>query len=89
MAHALVVVAHPDPSSLTHAIALRVREALPPGAAEIADLAAEGFDPRYTVEDRAAYQGAAGLVTDAVQRGPAYLSANGCFRFSAVLSIQR
>ena len=48
--HALIVVAHPDPKSLTHGVAaqspkasrFRCRPFL-----EIADLAAEGFDPRF------------------------------------------
>jgi len=63
--HALVVVAHPDPHSLTHAIASRVAEgitAMPqrharaPHSVEIADLAAEGFDPRFAAADLALFQ---------------------------------
>lgn len=53
--HALVVVAHPDPRSLSHSIAAHVAEglALSEGghSCEIADLAAEGFDPRFTPAD--------------------------------------
>ncbi|AUX47502.1 NAD(P)H dehydrogenase [Sorangium cellulosum] len=56
--HVLVVVAHPEPSSLTHAIAAQVAR----GAAEsghtfeIADLAGEGFDPRFTEADLAVHR---------------------------------
>lgn len=48
----LIVVAHPDPDSLTHSVAARLAAALPDDRVEIADLAAEGFDPRFTVADR-------------------------------------
>lgn len=55
--HALIVVAHPDPHSLTHALASEVaagaREA--GHSAEIADLHAEGFDPRFTRRDHAVH----------------------------------
>lgn len=56
--HVLIVVAHPDPGSLTHGIAARIAEgAREKGAtAEIADLAAEGFDPRFTLADRAVHR---------------------------------
>lgn len=53
--HALIVVAHPDPRSLTHAVATRIAEAGAGHAVEIADLAAEGFDPRFSAADLAAY----------------------------------
>lgn len=57
--HALIVVAHPDPASLTHAIAKHVAQGVaqagprsgPPHSFEVADLAAEGFDPRFTQAD--------------------------------------
>ncbi|CAM3946785.1 NAD(P)H-dependent oxidoreductase [Bordetella muralis] len=53
--HALIVVAHPDPASLTHAVAARIAEGItasnPQNTFEIADLAAEGFDPRFTEAD--------------------------------------
>ncbi|MEM8577798.1 MAG: NAD(P)H-dependent oxidoreductase [Pseudomonadota bacterium] len=51
--HALIVIDHPNPGSLTHALAARF--AL--GAAqaghthEVADLHAEGFDPRWRRDD--------------------------------------
>ena len=51
--HALIVVAHHDPQSLTHSIALQAAAGLTAAGHtyEIADLAAEGFDPRYTAAD--------------------------------------
>ncbi|PLP57201.1 NAD(P)H dehydrogenase [Mesorhizobium loti] len=55
--HALVVVAHPDSQSLTHAIARSVGEgvATSGNSFEIADLAAEGFDPRFGKSDIAVH----------------------------------
>lgn len=52
----LIVAAHPDPASLTHAAARRLADAVAPHDVEIADLAAEGFDPRFTLADRHAYE---------------------------------
>ncbi|MBO9710094.1 MAG: NAD(P)H-dependent oxidoreductase [Caulobacter sp.] len=58
--HALVVVAHPDPGSLSHAVAaqlaLGVTLSDPRHSVEIADLAAEGFDPRFTAGDLAVHR---------------------------------
>ncbi|KAA9089188.1 NAD(P)H-dependent oxidoreductase [Microbacterium radiodurans] len=53
----LIVTAHPDPSSLTHAVATRLAEDLSAAhePVEVADLAAEGFDPRFTLADRRSY----------------------------------
>ena len=58
--HALIVVAHPDRNSLTHAVAAQVAQGAaqagqpgPQHTTEIADLAAEGFDPRFTAADLA------------------------------------
>jgi NAD(P)H dehydrogenase (quinone) len=51
----LIVTAHPDPESLTHVAANRLRELIGEGDAVVADLAAEGFDPRFTAGDRADY----------------------------------
>ncbi|WP_159998346.1 NAD(P)H-dependent oxidoreductase [Roseomonas sp. 18066] len=56
---ALIVTAHPDPGSLTQAVARQVAagiEATPGQAATLADLAAEGFDPRYTAADHGQFQ---------------------------------
>jgi NAD(P)H dehydrogenase (quinone) len=51
--HALIVLSHPNPQSLSHAIAAQVAEGVTMNGhtAEIADLAAEGFDPRFTRND--------------------------------------
>ncbi|GHV00961.1 NAD(P)H dehydrogenase (quinone) [Campylobacterota bacterium] len=53
--HALVVVSHPNPKSLTHAVAAQIAEGVsassPSNSFENADLAAEGFDPRYIAAD--------------------------------------
>lgn len=53
--HTLLVAANPDPRSLTHYALGRLEAALQPGSVEIADLSAEGFDPRFTPADRRAY----------------------------------
>lgn len=53
--HALIVVSHPNPESLTHAVARHIGSGLAESGRghtfEIADLAAEGFDPRFTAAD--------------------------------------
>lgn len=58
--HALIVVAHPEPASLTHAIAAEIAEGLslsdPGNSYEIADLSAEGFDPRFIAADLAVHR---------------------------------
>ncbi|PAU60843.1 NAD(P)H-dependent oxidoreductase [Pseudomonas indica] len=56
--HALIVVAHHDPQSLTHSLAKRLAEGivLSGHGAEIADLAAEGFDPCFTLADHAVHR---------------------------------
>ena len=48
--HALIVVAHHDPQSLTHSVATQVAAGLAAAGHtfEVADIAAESFDPRYT-----------------------------------------
>jgi len=53
--HTLLVAANPDPRSLTHYVLGRLEAALKPGSVEIADLAEERFDPRFTPADRRAY----------------------------------
>ncbi len=55
----LIVTAHPDPESLTHAVARALRRALEDDGrtpVAVADLAAEGFDPRFTLADRHTYR---------------------------------
>lgn len=55
----LIVISHPDPESLTHAVAAAfasgLHDADPAASVEIADLSAEGFDPRETARDLAAH----------------------------------
>ncbi|MCY1003619.1 NAD(P)H-dependent oxidoreductase [Myxococcus sp. MISCRS1] len=56
--HALIVVAHPEEKSLTHGIAARIGAAVE-GAGhtfELADLSAEGFDPRFSEADLAVHR---------------------------------
>ncbi|WP_142806856.1 NAD(P)H-dependent oxidoreductase [Stenotrophomonas maltophilia] len=59
--HSLIVTAHPEPGSLTHAIARRIGEAIAASDAgntvAHADLMAEGFDPRFTAQDQALFRG--------------------------------
>lgn len=55
----LIVTAHPETDSLTNAVAdgvLRALEAAGVDRVDRADLAAEGFDPRFTVADRHTYR---------------------------------
>ncbi|WP_437660799.1 NAD(P)H-dependent oxidoreductase [Sorangium sp. So ce1182] len=56
--HALLVVSHPEPRSLTHGVAAQVAEgvSLSGNSFEIADLAAEAFDPRFTAADLAVHR---------------------------------
>lgn len=57
--HVLIVLAHPLPDSYTAAVAGALRSGIEKaGTAEIADLHAEGFDPRFTAADHAHYLGA-------------------------------
>lgn len=64
--HALIVIAHPDPASLTHAVAAGLAQGIAASGhtTEIADLAAEGFDPRFTPGDHALHQKKAGPAPD-------------------------
>jgi NAD(P)H dehydrogenase (quinone) len=52
----LIVTAHPDHDSLTNYLARRLETALQPSPVEIVDLAAEGFDPRFSAADRHTYR---------------------------------
>jgi NAD(P)H dehydrogenase (quinone) len=58
--HALIVVAHPDPNSLSHGVTAQIAEGLTASDAgnsyEIADLAAQGFDPRFSMADVALFR---------------------------------
>lgn len=66
--HALVVVAHPDPASFTHAVATALVQGVTDGtsghSADIADLVQEGFDPRFTTADLAAFRNQARYPAD-------------------------
>ncbi|OEC93245.1 MULTISPECIES: NAD(P)H-dependent oxidoreductase [unclassified Rhizobium] len=55
--HALIVVSNPNPDSFSYAVAAKVAEGVTAsgGSYEIADLAAEGFDPRFSAADIAAH----------------------------------
>ncbi|MBI0534128.1 flavodoxin family protein [Roseomonas sp. KE2513] len=58
--HALIVTSHPDASSFTHAVAHQVAKGFGGESGrttEMADLAAEGFDPRFNAADRAFFNG--------------------------------
>ncbi|WP_149193089.1 NAD(P)H-dependent oxidoreductase [Luteimonas suaedae] len=58
--HALIVTAHPEPVSLSQSIAAQIAEGVslsgPGRSFEIADLAAEAFDPRFTEADLAVHR---------------------------------
>ncbi|WAJ39247.1 NAD(P)H-dependent oxidoreductase [Pseudomonas sp. GOM7] len=66
--HSLIVVAHPNPDSLTHAIAQSVAQGIMAAgsehSSELADLAAEGFDPRFTLADQALFMARAAPPAD-------------------------
>lgn len=53
--HTLIVVAHPEPESLTHTIASTIATGIGLSGGqhtvEMADLSQEGFDPRFTAAD--------------------------------------
>ncbi len=65
---ALVVVSHPNPGSFTHSVANQLAQGIAASGArhsfEIADLAAEGFDPRFNQQDHAFFLGEGELPAD-------------------------
>lgn len=63
----LLVAANPKSDSLTAHVAQRLEDALRPGGVEIADLAAEGFDPRFTLADRHVYLEGSGYPADVLR----------------------
>lgn len=67
--HSLIVVSHPSPTALTHAVAAEIERAIaaasPANSVEIADLSREGFDPRFSLSDIAAFNLEAPLGDDA------------------------
>jgi len=65
--HILLVVAHPDSGSLTHHLAEQLKASLTQwGTVEIADLHREGFDPRWSPDDRRNYHGLGDVPKDVV-----------------------
>ncbi len=56
----LIVIAHPEPGSLTHATAHRIGDAIAAAGTgntvAYADLMAEGFDPRFNAQDQALFR---------------------------------
>ncbi|MFI3311187.1 NAD(P)H-dependent oxidoreductase [Ewingella allii] len=66
--HTLIVVSHPIADSLTHAIAKQIAAGITGAegghSVEIADLAAEDFDPRFTATDMNAFNGKSALPQD-------------------------
>lgn len=67
--HALIVVGHHDPQSLTHALARQIADGLANTghSSEIADLASEGFDPRFGLADHAVHRRQAAPPTDVLR----------------------
>lgn len=63
----LIVTANPDQESLTAKIAYQLEAALRPGTVVVADLAAEGFDPRFSPGDRETYRGKTDALPDVVR----------------------
>ena len=58
--HTLIVTTHPHPDALTHTVARHIAEGITSTAAgatvELADLSAEGFDPRFNQDDMQGHQ---------------------------------
>lgn len=58
--HTLIVTSHPNPDALTHAVARYIAEGITStdggATAELADLSAEGFDPRFNQDDMQGHQ---------------------------------
>ncbi|MBB3312898.1 NAD(P)H dehydrogenase (quinone) [Rhizobium sp. BK196] len=68
--HALIVLAHPNSSSLSHSVAAGIAKGISAFDAantfEIADLTEEGFDPRFSEADIAAHRRTADAPADVV-----------------------
>ncbi|ARB83695.1 MULTISPECIES: NAD(P)H-dependent oxidoreductase [Yersinia] len=66
--HSLIVTSHPLHESLTNSVARQIAAGLvasdPTHTYEIADIATEGFDPRFTAVDIAAFNRQASLADD-------------------------
>ena len=63
MTNVLIVLAHPDENSLTHRFAAELNDVLTARGAVtgVADLAAEGFEPRFGIDDHDAFLGRRGV----------------------------
>lgn len=70
--HALIVVSHPVPDSLTHTVARHIAEGVIHSgvdhSVEIADLYAEGFDPRFAPTDMSAFNGQSTVPQDVIDQ---------------------
>jgi NAD(P)H dehydrogenase (quinone) len=68
--HTLIVVAHHDPRSLTHSVASQIAQSIDTAATghtyELADLAQERFDPRFTASDHAVHRKEAAPPADVI-----------------------
>jgi NAD(P)H dehydrogenase (quinone) len=64
--HALIVFSHPEPTSLSAAVANAIGDAANNygHTAEVADLSAESFDPRYVLADRLVHHKLAAVPDD-------------------------
>lgn len=66
--HSLIVVAHPEPHSLTQAVAARISDAIASADARnsvtVADLASEGFDPRFNADDMVLFRQSGAVPAD-------------------------
>lgn len=66
--HALIVVSHPDRNSLTHNVAAQIGSGIVGDSEadtfDIADITAEGFDPRFNEGDLAAFRNDEPLPSD-------------------------
>lgn len=68
--HALIVLSHPDPQSLTHSVARSFAQGVKErgqDTVEIADIASEGFQAAYNQADRSAYLQGEGLPCDVLR----------------------
>lgn len=83
--HALIVVAHHDPRSLTQSLAAQVAQGItlddPRHTVEIVDLSAEGFDPRFSAADLAVHHREAPPPADVVAEQARIDRADAATRF--------
>lgn len=60
----LIVTAHPESTSLSNDIARQLAQTLDAGSKQLANLATEGFDPRFSNADRVTYKGEGEMPSD-------------------------